>query len=314
MRNLETMPSIIRKIKIYNILDQYFENLFKENPLILIIENLEFIDQASISFLNSLITNHLNFRVMIIITSRTKLKFSLKKHCNYNQIQMRPFSLVEVELYTRLLLNIDNLSIKHENMLFDFLIKYSGGNPLLLEELCKIPLDNIINQWISYYPTENIFIADKVKSILVSQFNNLPVNVRNVLNTAVIIGDRFLKCQLERILEKECNDELHELVKAGILIMPFGSLQTWRFRHRLFLEVIYRALLPSEVIRLHTQVVDLIETGVHEFDGMSSEVISWHYIKSGQYIKSIPYLQAASIASIEACDYSIALEHQRNTM
>jgi class 3 adenylate cyclase/tetratricopeptide (TPR) repeat protein len=297
---------------------RFFNRISHTRPLILVFEDLHWIDESSVKLLKHLFPLVENVPLLIIGLSRPDPNTPaahLRQLCErdyahrYNEINLTSLSISDSEQLIQNLLEADDSSL---SALGYILIK-AEGNPLFLEELvCTLIDTEAINrtsstgQWQITKQIDLASIPDTLQGLILARLDLLDEEIKQVLRVASVIGRSFLYCVLQSIVdvsEELLSMYLSELEQYDFILKKQSSPeQEYIFKHALVQEAIYENILIQHRRELHRRVALRIETlfsdRLEEFYGL----LAYHYAKAEAWEEAHTYLmkggdQAGRIAA-----------------
>lgn len=264
-----------------NIFEQYtrvIEAMACEAPLVLVIDDLHWSDDASLSLLFQLARRLVNDKVMIIAASRPPddLGDESKLGDLFSELR-RYFGDVFLDLSARPenefineYLEATGVKLDRENL--GRIVQQTGGNPLFVVELLR----QLDSRGVASYPalsTDQGPLPARVTGIFQRRVRTLTTNDRQILETACIQGFEFWAEVIADVQDSSDLDILrrlggslqrdhHVVVDAGSLETPSGTVSCFQFRHDLLREYIYQSLTDNERRVLHKLVAERIEARV----------------------------------------------------
>jgi class 3 adenylate cyclase len=156
--------------------------------------------------------------------------------------------------------------------LADEVARWSGGNPLFVEEIVAHLVESRLLQrdsrgrWQLAGPLERPGLPPTVTALLASRLDRLPPAERDVLERASVIGPEFDLAEVRTLVEPETAPGLPGLLAAlsrHDLVRRVGSLDgdAWAFKHVLVRDAAYDAMAKSRRAELHEAFADSLEPG-----------------------------------------------------
>jgi len=259
-------------------------------PVVMILEDLHWIDDASRETLETSLAQAHAKRVMFLVTHRTDFRGSWQSHAAITQLRLRPLTDVEAG---RIVSARAGGSVPPE--VEKRILKKADGNPFYLEELTRALVedgtlalrDGIVR---ATRTAEEIRIPDTIGELLGARIDRLSPAAKRVAQVSAVLGRQFARTNVERLLEGEPIDvlaELYELEKRGILHRN-GSIELGelRFGESLTQEVAYEGLLMRERRQLHDRAARLFEAEAAAVtrgaDARRAKALAAHHLARGE--------------------------------
>lgn len=213
----------------------------KQHPLVIFLDDLQWVDNASLKLIHTLITGTSLQYFLLIGAYRinevdsnhplTFMKEQLKKEKNnLYTLVVNPLNVRDVHL---LLADTLNMSPKSIEELANLILSKTQGNPFFIGEfLRKLREDNLLyfsyekRQWEwSIEKIQQRSITDNVIDLLISRFNTLPEDAKEILIYAACIGYQFDIETLHVISQKSLKNISKSLMLAiqQAFIMPIDK-------------------------------------------------------------------------------------------
>ncbi len=279
----------------------------RRSPLVLVFDDLHWIDQPSGQFLEYLCQSLEATPLLLVMVSRDFNRFSFARsirsaaykhvHKPY-EIYIQPLTESDAHLLVDQLVHEDSVLAQEMKTLITV---RAGGNPYYTEELVRILMDNggLINQDGNWHLTPaavNLIreVPGTLVDIILARFDHLPENLKNVLLRASVLGDSFSVRLLAALVTDKNEDligDLAELEERDFLIHTKLDVEDgYIFKHPLVPETIYKTLLRRDSKKLHSLVAQAIEDGEYWLPGERNQVLAYHLSESAKPARAIPYL------------------------
>jgi predicted ATPase/class 3 adenylate cyclase len=267
----------------------------REKSLVLVIEDLHWIDNTTQEFINFLIDWIPGSRILLLLLYRPEYTHQLGSKSFYTKVgldQLGPESSLE------LIKAILDESDAAED-LKELIINKAAGNPLFMEEFTQNLLENgtIEKQDNVYIVSKNISgiqIPDSVQGIISARMDRLEDNLKRTMQVASVIGRDFAFRILQSITgqEEELKSNLLNLQGLEFIYEKqlFPELE-YIFKHALIQEVAYQSLLQQRRNEIHENIGKAIEEIYSDRLEEFYEVLAYHFSKSDNYTKTIEYLK-----------------------
>ena len=296
---------------------RFFERLASKRPLVLVFEDLHWMDASSAHLLESLLPLVESNPLLLCGLSRSdpqtpagRLRVLAARDYaeRYTEVQLTPLSQANSALLVQNLLAIDDLPARVR----DAMVNKADGNPFFLEEIIRdmieagaVVKDPGNGRWRATAQVETATIPDTIQGVVIARIDRLDEELRSVLRTAAVIGRTFLYRVLESVLEAERALDRHlsdlqelELIREKQRLPEVEYI----FKHALAQEATYETILLHKRRELHARVARAVEglfgERLDEFFGL----LAYHYARAEEWEPAHHYLlkagdQAAGLAA-----------------
>jgi class 3 adenylate cyclase/ribosomal protein L40E len=284
-------------------------------PLMLVFEDLHWLDDETEAFLNLLADSIANAPLLLLVNYRPDYRHQWNNKSYYNQIRLEPLRAENAEQMLDVLLGDD----KESALLRRLIIEKSEGNPFFIEELVQALLEQGILQRTAD-GTEGtrklsrsfaeLKLPATVQAVLASRIDRLAPSAKELLQTLAVIGRVFSVPLIKRVVDySEMDlDGMIATLRSSEFIYERPALPEveYVFKHALTQEVAYNSLLLERRKGLHERIAQAIE-GLFA-DSLDEHLVdlSYHYSRSGNESRAIDYLIRAGQQAQERSAYSQA--------
>jgi class 3 adenylate cyclase/tetratricopeptide (TPR) repeat protein len=275
---------------------QIVELLASEQPVILVLDDVHWIDPTSLELLQELLP--ITERAMLMIVAlfrprRQEPSWRFHEHAGrdfgrrYKSIALQQLDGGYAQELIENLLHVEDLPERVRNMILD----KAEGNPFFMEEVIRSLLDAglIVNEdgrWRAVKEIEKTTVPDTLAAVITTRLDRLDEESRQVLQTASVIGRDFPFNTLSEIHEPA------EVVDPSLIslqrreLIRERSLREYTFKHALTQETVYASLLLKARRQLHLRVAECLETNTPK----PVADIARHYLEARQPERALPYL------------------------
>jgi class 3 adenylate cyclase/tetratricopeptide (TPR) repeat protein len=272
-------------------------------PLLLVFEDLHWIDSETQALLNSLVESLPPARLLLLVNYRPEYQHGWGGKTSYTQLRLDPLPPVSADEFLHALLG-DDASLKP---LTDLLIARTEGNPFFLEESVHTLVETgvMVGERGGYrlgqaLPT--IQVPATVQAVLAARIDRLPPEEKRLLQTAAVIGTEVPFPQLQAIAEPPeaaLRRGLTHLQAAEFLYETslFPELE-YTFKHALTHEVAYGSLLHERRRALHAHIVDASEWLYTNRLTEQVERLAQHAFRGEVWDKAVAYCRQAGTKAL----------------
>ncbi len=270
----------------------------REQPLLVIFEDLHWIDGETQAFLDTLVDSLGSARLLLLVNYRPEYRHAWAGKTYYSQIRLDALPTESAgELLDAILGDDPGLA-----PLKQLLVK--RGNPFFLEETVRTLVETqaLAGERGRYRPTQPvqaIQIPPTVQAMLAARIDRLAPEDKRLLQTASVVGKDVPFALLKAIAElpdealRRGLEHLHAaefLYETGL----YPDLE-YCFRHALTHEVTYGGLLQERRRELHARIVDAIEAIHRNRLGGEIERLAHHALGGELREKAVDYLRQAGL-------------------
>ena len=267
-------------------------------PLILLFEDLHWIDSETQAMLESLVESLPTSRLLLLVNYRPEYQHGWANKTYYTQLRLDPLPPESAgEILNSVLGNDHGLQ-----SLKELLIERTEGNPFFLEESVRTLVETkvLAGERGNYHlekKVESTQVPATVQAVLAARIDRLPLEEKQLLQSAAVIGKDVPFSLLQAITElsdEELRRGLTHLQAAEFLYETslFPDLE-YTFKHALTHEVAYGSLLHERQRALHARIVEAIETLYPDRLIEQVERLAHHAARGEVWGKALTYLRQA---------------------
>ena len=272
----------------------------RERPLLVIFEDLHWIDGESQALLDALIESLGSARLLLVVAYRPDYQHAWGSKTYYSQVRLDMLRAESAgELLAALLGDDPGLAPLKERLV-------RRGNPAFLEETVRILVETKAlagerGQYRLTRPIEAIPLraaaSATVQAVLAARIDQLAPEDKRLLQVASVIGKDVPFPLLQAIadLSDEALRQGLDSLQSAEFLYETGLYPeiSYSFKHALTHEVTYGGLLRERRRVLHGRIVEAIETLHRDRLGGAIERLAHHALRGELGEKAIPYLRQA---------------------
>ncbi|WP_426425571.1 AAA family ATPase [Bradyrhizobium genosp. A] len=292
------------------------EALTQNKFLLLLLEDVQWADQATLDLIQALANRRPRTQLLIIATLRSPaeagysastLAQKLSLYRLAREIKLLPLELSDVEAFLS--------SFVHANPpaeLTRHLHRRSEGNPLFMRAMLDYLVQRNLIAWDEdgwrmdgQFEAASFQVSPDLLQLIEAEIHGLAAEAQNVLEAASLSDGPFAPHIYhvasdvdERSYETVCETLARRgqlIQRSDIVEMPDGGLvQTYSFRHALFQEVVYERQGSVRRAAQHAAVAFRLETLFSADLAPMAPSIARHYIQSWRWPQAIHFLRLAS--------------------
>jgi class 3 adenylate cyclase/tetratricopeptide (TPR) repeat protein len=286
-------------------------------PVLLIVEDLHWIDAESQAWLDGLVDALAAARVLLLVTYRPEYRHPWGNRTYYTQLRVDPLTSEDAEGFLAMLLGAgDELA-----SLRALLIQRTDGNPFFLEESVQTLVETraLVGEPGARRlarPLGDVQVPATVQAILASRIDRLAPAEKQLLQSAAVVGKDVPFALLHAIAseaEEEVRRQLARLQSAEFLyVTRVFPEPEYTFKHALTQEVAYGSLLADRRRTIHARIVGELERLPVDRRAAEVERLAHHALRAELWEQAASYgRQAGAKAQARWAlrDAGIHLEH-----
>ncbi len=299
--------------KTLELLCSWLFGLAKLQPLVLVGDDLHWIDPSSLQLLNLLIEGVWSIPALLVFTFRPSFQSPWDGERRITQIRLDPLTDHQV----RSMISGVAGGKPMPRDVIDYLVAKTDGIPIFVEELTKMVLDSdILRERDQYHgftePIPSLAIPTTLQDSLVARLDRLS-HVKGVAQLGAALGREFpydLLQALSPLREASLQEALCQLVEAEILHQR-GMLPraTYVFKHALLQEAAYGTMLKSKRREVHGKIVLALQEKSPEVVANEPEILAHHCEAAGLIKEAVGYWYRAGQRALASSAHAEAVSH-----
>jgi class 3 adenylate cyclase len=308
---LAQMDAQIKRRRTHEALKRILLRESLDRALILIFEDLHWIDGETQQLLNVLVDSVANARILLLVNYRPEYRHEWGNRTYYSQLRLDPLGPESADEMLSSLLG-DELELRPLRHLIS---ERTEGNPFFIEEIVQALFEDgslVRNGRLTLTrPLTQVRVPITVQAVLASRIDRLAAEEKALLQTLAVLGREFT-LELIRNLVRMPAEELERLLSRlqlseFIYEQPAFPDTEYVFKHALTQEVAYNSVLSERRKPLHDRAGAALEAlYANRLEDHLSE-LARHYERSGNTIKAIEYLRRAGQQSISRASHAEAI-------
>lgn len=277
-----------------------------DKPLILICEDVQWIDGASLAILDQIAYSLARMRLLILLTHRNEWAHQWPRQELYRQIP-----LDELDSQGQRTLLADILGIEGAPPAWtDAILDRTGGNPFYIEEAIrslqeKGDLIRVVDDWTLTRDLTDAPLPDSIEKLIEERIGRLEEGSQQILRTASVIGPTFEEKILRKVQaepeEEQIDAILSNLTEREYIreIGEWGAPIEYGFTHGFIHQAAYGSLLDRVRRAIHKLVARVL---VRLSGDEATELVAHHYYHSDERVNAIRYCLLAARRAADAWD------------
>ncbi len=292
----------------------------QSDPVVLVLDDLQWADKGSLLLLRHLITAELPMRLLVLATYRdSELSYShdllnilgaLHKQSGVSRIELTGLDDTGVislmEAAAGHALDDGGVDLAHA------VYRETDGNPFFVSEVLRhlsetgAIYQDANGRWEAVVSLEDSALPDSVRVVIGGRVGRLGEGAQRVLTQAAVIGHEFDLDVLARCTgtsEDDLLDVLDQATAAALVREQADSPGRYRFAHALIRRTLYEDVGPTRRARAHRRVGEALEAICGDRPGARVGELAHHWFSATQPVdvsKAIDYARQAADAALAA--------------
>jgi class 3 adenylate cyclase/predicted ATPase len=301
---LQQMDPQIRRRRTFEALKKLLLRESLNQPLILIFEDLHWIDGETQGFLDTLSESVASAKLLLLTNYRPEYRHEWGQKTYYTQLRLAPLGRAEAEELLAFLLGND-VSLTPVKVL---ILEKTEGTPFFMEEMVQTLAEEgaLLGDRGDYRlvltPTA-LQLPPTVQGILAARIDRLAPDEKTLLQQLSVIGREFPLSLIRQVIS-QTEEELYRLLsslqrKEFLYEQPAFPEVEYLFKHALTQEVAYNSVLIERRKVLHEQTAQALEVLYAVSLGEHYSDLAHHYTRSGNTQKAVEYLGLAGQQAVQ---------------
>ena len=254
----------------------------RAQPTVVATEDLHWADPSTLELIKLLVEQGATARLLLLCTARPEFHAQWPQRAHHMQITLDRLSSRNVRAMVR---EITTRKALPDEMIAA-VVERTGGVPLFVEELTRALLESGRAE---PHPHE---IPATLHDSLLARLDRLGP-AKEVAQFGAVIGREFSYGLLHAIHpapEDHLQAALEALSNAELLyVRGIPPEAAYSFRHALFQDAAYEALLKTRRREIHRHIADVVSRRFPDVAEAQPEILAHHYTEAGLAAEAVPY-------------------------
>lgn len=294
------------RLETLRLLADFFIRLGATRPLLLVVEDLHWVDASTLALIDLLVEAVASAPVLIVLTARPEFGPRWVAGSSVGVMNVGRLGDSQIE---RLVSTIAGGRPVPPATVAE-IVRRSGGVPLFVEELTKMLLDPGSPGGEVGVPARPVHTPGPAgaQDSLFARLERLSAGAETIRRGSVI-GRQFSYAMLRVVAQADeaaLRYDLEALVAAGLLYRQGDPpVANYTFKHALIQDTAYRMLPRGIRAECHGRIATFLEGDA----GVAPELLAYHYAGAGMSAEAIRYWRSAADAAGRRLAYVEAIAH-----
>ncbi len=268
--------------------------IFRESagrPVVLVVENMHWIDASSQECLKGLAQRVRDHRVLLVLTTRPGSSMEWLPS-ETEKLKLEGLDPDDLRDMVRALAGAREVS----EPLVQLLVAKGDGNPLYVEEIVRQLQETegiVIENGEARLRAADVTVPETIRDIIAARVDRLAESPKRTLQVASVVGRRFGVSLVSHVRETARDSVATDLKNLHAVDFVFPSAHDpelmYSFKHALTQDVVYTSLLERRRRRFHAAAGrGLEELCAGRLDDVI-ELLAYHFERSGEDDKAVDY-------------------------
>ena len=289
-----------------------FARVSADAPVVLIVEDIHWIDATSLDLLEQAVRRAAEMSVLVLMTARPEFK---PRWTDLPHVSVLPLKRLDPRSAAILCARLAGEALA--SGVISRILERGDGNPLFVEELTRSVVEALrdaADGGPSGAGDSGVSIPQTLHDSLVARLDRLGPT-RRIANIGAALGRRFdypLLAEVAGQSDGEVVAALKRLLESGIVSQSGAPPRaTYLFRHALIRDAAYDSLLRPDRQRLHGQIAAAIRDRFPERAEAEPEGLAYHLGLGGAEFEAVPYWESAAARAASRGAHVEAASHYR---
>lgn len=303
-----------QRAQIMDALIGIIERASERQPLLIVFEDLHWIDPTTLELLELALDRIVDRRVLVLATARPVFEYGFGGHPVVSRFALNRLGADQINaVVTRL-----TGGLPPPPEVLDIVVARTDGVPLFVEELTKTILESGVmkvdgDRMTLTGPLDRVAIPHTLHDSLMARLDRLQP-VKEVAQTAACIGREFghrLLASVTLLQESDLGAALENLISAELIYRRGVPPEaTYLFKHALVRDAAYESLLKDRRRVIHARILDALSTEAM----VPPELAAQHAEAAGLTDRAIDLWDRASEAAIARPAYDEGIAQLQHTL
>lgn len=305
-----------QKHRLFQALMRLLEAFAARGPVLLVVEDLHWIDPSSDELIGILIDRLKGMPILAILTARPEFQLHWDEKAHLHQMSLSPLERGDAIGMIKLLCKDRQVSESTITQIAD----KTDGLPLFIEDLTSDVLESadlhggVSGSAAGHSP---LTIPATLNDSLMSRLDRLG-SAKTVAEIGAVIGREFsyeLLAKAADLPEENLREELYRLVDAGLLVSRrSAAVLSYAFKHALVRDAAYSSLLKKKQIALHSRIARILIEDFPETAESEPDVLAYHFQAANDVAKAVAYLVKAAKLSAKRSGFVEAVAQLKGAL
>lgn len=289
-------------------LAHYFKGMSRGKPLLVLFDDLHWIDPTSLELLEKLFGSRDLPNTMVLMTARPEFKHAFQPEANVRRIEL---ARLDQAAARQMVANLCSAIALPESAV-DLILQKTDGIPLYIEEMTRMVQDAQAMPSASVLAgvgAAGLSVPDTLLDLLMERLDRLGP-AKRLAQAAAVLGNEFPRDLLAAVVRSGDDAfaaDLSALIDSGLLLGAGND--RLKFKHALVENTAYDSVLLKERVTLHGRVVECLQGEFTDLVQGAPEMLAHHLARANRALEASRFLLQAGVQALQGGAPREAAEH-----
>ena len=290
-----------------------FVGLSTERPVLLMVEDLHWVDHSTLELLSLLLDLVPSSRLLVAVTFRPEFQHPWPERPHLSTIELTKLQPRQIAAMVQKVAGDRELPAE----LVDQLVAKTDGIPLFVEEMTRMVLETLGDRnAMMAGGTIAAQIPSTLHDLLLARLDRLGSAGKEAASVGAVIGRQFHYGLIQKTWphdEPMLQKGLAHLTEAGIVQAHGRPPESrYQFKHALIQEAAYQSLVKKKRQQLHNKVAQILVADFADLAETQPELLGHHFSEAGVADQAIPYWEKAAQRAVQrSANVEAAAQYKR---
>jgi class 3 adenylate cyclase/tetratricopeptide (TPR) repeat protein len=315
---IEAADATVRRAETFRALKALTLRAAEREPVVLLVEDLHWIDTASEEYLAFLADAVPTARVLLVLTHRPGHRQPFGDRSYHRRIGLGALERDDMTAMARAILDASGLP----DELTALIAGKAEGNPLFVEEVTKSLLEEGVlrrngDRVELARALADVAVPDSIHGVLMARLDRLDAAPKHALQMASVIGREFALRLLARVTEvgDGVSSLVAELRSLELIYEKAAHPElAYMFKHALTHDVAYESILREHRRELHRTIGTAIEELYDDRLAEHYETLAFHFARAENWPRAFDYHARAATKALATYASDAVIFHCREAL
>lgn len=305
VRYFAELTSQVPMVSTEALLALYFRGVTRSKPLLIVFDDLHWIDPSSLELLDKLLSTARLQHALFVLTARPGFEHRFPPQARVPTVELRRLDAGQSRQMVAQLCHAIDLPASS----VDLILSKTDGIPLFIEEMTRMVQDMQGVRSGLGLGSAGLGVPDTLLDLLTERLDRLGP-AKALAQAAAALGQTFptdLLAAVAQLPATTFEDQLNRLLASGLLL-PHGPGQL-KFKHALVENTAYDTTLLKTRVALHGRVVECLQGEFAALAQGAPELLAHHLARANRALEAARYLLQAGVQSLQGGAPREAAEH-----